>query len=59
MSSQLKSEIGERLKARLSDMGAADVFDKIATEENADEPDQLVEYLEKVGHPALTMDALF
>jgi CO dehydrogenase/acetyl-CoA synthase beta subunit len=59
MTQQLKDEIGERLKARLADMGEADLFDKIATEQNAEEPDQLVEYLEKVGHPALAMEALF
>ena len=59
MSKQLKDEIGDRLQARLKDMGEPDLFEKIATEEDAEEPDQLAEYLEKVGHPALTMEALF
>ncbi len=40
-------------------MGQADLFDKIATEEDADDPEKLVEYLTKVGHPALEMESLF
>ncbi len=54
----LKEEIGERLKARLQKMGKEDLFDKIATEENADTPDKLVEYLQTVNHPALAMAPL-
>ena len=54
----LKEDVAERLKARLAKIGKADLFDKIATEENAETPDKLVEYLQKVGHPALTMAAL-
>jgi acetyl-CoA synthase len=59
MSKQLKEEVGERLKAQLEKMGMADLYDKIATEENAEEPDKLVEYLGQIGHPALEMEALF
>jgi len=59
MTSQLKDEIGERLKERLNRNGTTDLFEKIATEQDAEEPDQLVEYLEKVSHPALTMDPMF
>ncbi len=55
----LKEEIADRLKARLEDIGKPELFDKIATEEDATEPDQLVEYLQKVEHPALTMAAMF
>jgi acetyl-CoA synthase len=40
-------------------MGVPDLMDKIATEEDAEEPDKLVDYLTKVGHPALEMDPLF
>ena len=58
MPKALKEEVGERLQERLKAMGKEDLFDKIATEEDADMPDQLLEYLEKVGHPALTMDPL-
>jgi acetyl-CoA synthase len=59
MPKQLKDEVGERLQAALEKMGISDLFDKIATEENAEDPEKLVEYLAKVGHPALEMDPLF
>jgi acetyl-CoA synthase len=59
MTKQLKDEVGERLKPQLEREGFADLFDKIATEENAEEPDKLVEYLTGVEHPALAMDPLF
>ncbi|MBN2534680.1 MAG: CO dehydrogenase/CO-methylating acetyl-CoA synthase complex subunit beta [Spirochaetales bacterium] len=59
MPKQLKEEVGERLKVLLEKMGNADLFDKIATEENAEDPEKLVEYLQEVGHPALEMDPLF
>jgi acetyl-CoA synthase len=59
MSQQLKDEVGDRLKATLEKQGQGDLFDKIATEQNADDPDALLAYLEQVGHPALTMEALF
>jgi acetyl-CoA synthase len=59
MPKQLKEEIGERLKASLTKMGIEELFDKIATEDNAEEPEKLVEYLSEVGHPALSMDPLF
>jgi acetyl-CoA synthase len=59
MSKQLKEEVSERLKVQLEKMGISDLFDKIATEENADEPEKLVEFLQDNSHPALEMEALF
>jgi len=59
MPKQLKEEVSERVKVRLEKIGKQDFFDKIATEENAETPDQLVEYLAKVDHPAPAMEALF
>ncbi len=59
MPKALKEEIADRLKARLEDIGEPELFDKIATEEDAEEPDALVEYIQKVEHPALTMEAMF
>jgi acetyl-CoA synthase len=59
MTKQLKEEVAERLKGQLEKEGLSDLWDKIATEENAEMPDQLVEYLGKVGHPALEMESLF
>jgi acetyl-CoA synthase len=59
MPKALKEEVGERLKEQLKKMGKEDFFDKIATEENAEDPEKLVEYLTEIGHPALTMEAMF
>jgi len=59
MSKQLKDEIADRLKPQLEKEGLADLFEKIATEEQAEEPEKLLEYLQNVGHPALEMDPLF
>jgi len=59
MSKQLKEEIADRMKVTLEKFGIADIFDKIATEENAEDPEKLLEYLQQVGHPALEMDPLF
>lgn len=58
MPKQLKEEVAERLKPQLEKMKLPDLFDKIATEEDADEPEKLLEYLQKVGHPALEMESL-
>jgi acetyl-CoA synthase len=59
MTKQLKEEIGDRLQAQLAKMGLEEMFDKIVTEEEADDPEKLVEKLQEVGHPALEMDPLF
>ena len=59
MNKRLKEEVADRLKPLLDKMGHLDLFDKIATEEDADEPDKLVEYLTSIGHPALEMESLF
>ena len=58
MTKQLKEEIAERLKAALAKEGCPELFDLIATEENAEEPEKLVEYLTQVNHPALGMPSL-
>ena len=59
MPKQLKEEIEERFKTQLEKLGAPDLFDKIATEENAEDPEKLMEYLQEVGHPVMEMDPLF
>jgi len=59
MTKQLKDEVSERLKPQLEKMGIADLWDKIATEEDAEDPEKLVEHLQKVGHPAFEMESLF
>lgn len=55
MPKQLKEEISERLVKRLEEIGKADLFDKIATEEDAVTSEELVEFLQKVNHPAPKM----
>jgi len=58
MPKMLLEEIRERLTARLRQIGEEDLIDKIATEEDATTSEQLVEFLARVGHPALAMEAL-
>jgi acetyl-CoA synthase len=58
MPKALKDEVGERLKGLLEKQGLPDLFEKIATEQDAEEPEKLVEFLQKVGHPALGMDPI-
>jgi acetyl-CoA synthase len=59
MSKQLKEEVEDRLRPQLEREGLTELFEKIATEEDAEEPDVLVEYLQRVSHPALEMDMMF
>jgi acetyl-CoA synthase len=59
MTKQLKDEVSERLKPQLEKMGIADLWDKIAPEDDAEDPEKLVEHLQKVGHPAFEMESLF
>ncbi len=58
MPKQLKEDISERFKKQLEKMGIPDLWDKIATEEDAEDSEQLVAFLQKVKHPALEMDPL-
>ncbi len=59
MTKQLKEEVADRLKPQLEKQGVSDLFDRIVTEEEAEDPETLVQVLEKNGHPAMTMDPLF
>src|SRR5512137_972618 len=56
--SQLKEEIKNRLVQKLTEKGLGDFFSKIADETTATTIEELTVYLEKVGHPALTMKPL-
>ena len=56
--SQLKEELRDRLEQKLSDKGLSGFVDKIADETKATTIEELMVYLEKVGHPALTMKPL-
>jgi len=59
MPKELKEEMRDILQKAGERVGVPDLVDKIATEENGTEEDEVLEYLTKVGHPALEMDPLF
>lgn len=58
MPKELKEALADRLKARAKEAGVPDLLDKIADETVTTDAAALVEYLAKVGHPALTMPAM-
>ena len=59
MPKQLKEEVRERFLKQLEKESIPDFFDKIATEDNADDPEKLLTYLQEVGHPVFNMEPLF
>jgi acetyl-CoA synthase len=59
MSSFLKETMAEELRAAAAREGDPDLIDKIADERVATTVDELLPFLEKKGHPALTMPPLF
>jgi acetyl-CoA synthase len=59
MPKELKQEVEERFKAQLDKSGSADLFNKIATEDDATDVESLLAYLQQVNHPALSMPPLF
>jgi len=58
MPKMLKEEIKERLIKRGEAMGVPDLYDKIADETIGVTEEEILPFLEKVGHPALSMDPL-
>jgi len=58
MPKELKEALADRLKARCAEIGMPELFDKIADESVATDAAALVAYLEKAGHPALSMEPL-
>jgi len=56
---ELKDEMREDLQSRAEALGMPDFVDKIADETVATDGAALVEFLQKVGHPALEMESLF
>ncbi|MEF8725806.1 MAG: CO dehydrogenase/CO-methylating acetyl-CoA synthase complex subunit beta, partial [Candidatus Bipolaricaulota bacterium] len=58
MPTELKEEIEDRLKDRLEEVGKTKLFDRIATEEEGVEAEEVVQYLEEVDHPALEMEPM-
>jgi len=58
MPKDLKEEIKERIEKRGEEMGVPDLYDKIADETVGISEEEIMPFLEKVGHPALTMDPI-
>jgi acetyl-CoA decarbonylase/synthase complex subunit beta/acetyl-CoA synthase len=58
MPSQLKDELKNQLEKKLADQGKADLLGKIADENCATTLEDLIIFLNRVKHPALTMKAL-
>ncbi|HOX53887.1 MAG: acetyl-CoA decarbonylase/synthase complex subunit alpha/beta [Candidatus Omnitrophica bacterium] len=55
MPKELKELLGDKLKKRCQEIGDPDFINKIADETNATTIEELVPFLEKVKHPALTI----
>jgi len=58
MPKELKEFLGEKLAVRAKEIGIPDFVDKIGDETVAETAEDLLAFLEKVGHPALTLDPL-
>ncbi len=58
MPKSLKDGIKERFQKEAERIGAPDLWDKIATEEDAMTEEEVSEHLAKVGHPVVEMDPL-
>ena len=58
MPKELKDLLGDKLRKRCEEIGEPDLLEKIADETVATSSDELMAYLEKVKHPALTLDPL-
>jgi CO dehydrogenase/acetyl-CoA synthase beta subunit len=54
----LKEELKVRLEKKLEERGLTGFIDKIADETTAETIESLMEFLERVGHPALGMKPL-
>ncbi|MCX5694037.1 MAG: CO dehydrogenase/CO-methylating acetyl-CoA synthase complex subunit beta [Candidatus Omnitrophica bacterium] len=58
MPKELKEILGDKLKSRIQEIGQDGLLDKIADESVATTLEELLVFLKKVEHPALTMDAI-
>jgi len=58
MPKELKESLADRLKKRCKEIGEPNFFEKIADETVATDAAALVEYMTKVGHPALGLPPL-
>jgi len=56
MPKELKELLASDLTRRFDELGLPDFLDKIADETIATDPDEIRDFMEKVGHPALEME---
>ncbi|MHB8868635.1 MAG: acetyl-CoA decarbonylase/synthase complex subunit alpha/beta [Thermoleophilia bacterium] len=56
---KLKEELKDAITANADKAGYPGLYDKIATEENGTEEEEIMTFLAEVGHPALEMDPMF
>jgi len=59
MPKMLKEGIRQALQRRSEEIGTPDFIDKIATEEDAVTEEEVLEFIQKVGHPVLEMESMF
>jgi acetyl-CoA synthase len=58
MPKMLKEEIKDRIIARGKEMGCENLYDMIADETVGMTEEEILPFLQKVGHPALSMDPI-
>jgi acetyl-CoA synthase len=58
MPKELKELLGDKLNKRTKELGIPDLTDKICDETIATTQEELINFLQKVGHPALEMPPL-
>jgi len=58
MPKALKEEIRDILEERIKEMGMEDFLDKVATEEEAETEEEVLEWIQKVNHPVLKMESM-
>lgn len=58
MPRELKEALAQALRERVKEIGIPDFIEKIADETIATEPAQLMEFLQKVNHPVLSMEPI-
>ncbi len=58
MPKHLKDELKDRFSKRAEDLGVPDLLDKIADETVATTEDEVLEHIQKVGHPVLKLPPL-
>ncbi len=59
MPKELKESLRSELSRRAEEEGVPDFLDMIADETNATTEEEVMEFMAKVGHPALAMDPMF